>query len=395
MSDPEHPDERNVLESSAQTEHKLEIMRRYFPKYAATIANSRTINNRHVWLVDLFAGAGLHRSANHPHGQRDGTALLACIHAWKVQRRFPESRLHVRLVDMNRGFCDRLEERTRWFRELPDDEQIDLRIMCMDFAVAIPIIASDVRLTGDDVRSLWFIDPYEPTPLRYDALLPIIALSHSEIIINFDVTGVVRMRGQVLSERARQSVLASVLQSEGHLNQIYRSDKWREPLKHIRTRPGITENESLAYVYADQFRTFKCQAVYPLDASDQQYRYLVHLSRTPAAEGAFREVYAASNRRGLYTGRSLGEAECAKYADVLMEIFYGREIGVNGLYASDVVPLDRAQIRRVLEYAEGHGYGKLNGDTMHWRVRRDEGAQLAPRRRYGDERQRNLFDPRD
>ena len=58
-----HPDELNFIETRAQTEHKLEVMRRYFGQYAAIIAQSQStrIDNRHIWLIDARAIAGLRR----------------------------------------------------------------------------------------------------------------------------------------------------------------------------------------------------------------------------------------------------------------------------------------------------------------------------------------------
>lgn len=385
----QHPDEINAIETSAQTEHKLEIMRRYFPKYAATIANFGKI--RDIWLIDLFAGTGLHRSVDHPDGQRDGTALLACTHAWKVQRQFPRARLHVRLVDVEHDYCVKLEERTQWLREVPTEEQIDLRIMPMDFAKAIPIICAEIRARGATARSLWFVDPYKPTPMRYETLAPILLLPHSEIIINLDVTGIIRMRGQVLSHKAQQSVPASVTQSEQHLNDIFHSNHWREPERYIRSLPSITEHKRIALLYAEQFRTFRYHDQYALDASDNQFRYLVQLCRSEAGFNAFRECYMSSHRRGLYKGRTLDESDCAKHAETLMHIYYGRMTALDDVYASEVLPLDRAQVRRVLQYAEGHGYGRLTNDIMQWNSRREARVKLTPGQRLNNE-QTSLFD---
>lgn len=389
MSDREHPDEINAIETSSQTEHKLDIMRRHFPKYAATIANFGKV--RDIWLVDLFAGTGLHRSVDHPEGQRDGTALLACTYAWKVQRHFPHARLHVRLIDVENDYCEKLKQRTQWLREVPIDEQIDLRIMPMDFAKAIPIICAEIRGCGEAARSLWFIDPYQPTPMRYDTLAPLLLLAHTEIIINLDVTGIIRMRGQVLSYKAQQSVPASVKQSKQHLDDIFHSDNWREPERYVRSITSITEHKRLALIYAEQFRRFRYHDQYALDASDNQFRYLVHLCRSEAGFKAFRECYTSSHRRGLYKGRTLDEADCARHADALMQIYYGRTTAVGDLCASDVLPLDRGQVRRVLQYAEGHGYGRLTNSIMQWNAQREERGKLTPMKSL-NKQQTSLFD---
>ena len=114
-----HPDEMNAVESKAQTEHKLDVMRRYFGAFASIIAQSSKehIDNSHIWLIDLFAGAGVHRSADHPDGRVLGTALQACTAARNVQQRHTESQVHVRLVDLDSDYCDRLDARARFAQE--------------------------------------------------------------------------------------------------------------------------------------------------------------------------------------------------------------------------------------------------------------------------------------
>src|ERR1700721_1909017 len=90
---PTHPDELRPVECRLQTQHKLELMRMYLGQCPSILAQSvrkGALSLRHIFLVDLFAGAGLHLSADHPDGEVAGTALLASRSARRLARKYPE-----------------------------------------------------------------------------------------------------------------------------------------------------------------------------------------------------------------------------------------------------------------------------------------------------------------
>ncbi len=360
-----HPDEINTIESRAQTEHKLEVMRRYFGQYLSIIAQSKSkaIDNGHIWLIDLFAGAGLHASANHPEGAVYGTAMLACVYARSVQRQFPNSEIHVRLVDVKESYCAKLVERTQRFR----DDGIDAQVLCVDWVDAIQQIVQEINTVALRSLSLWFIDPYGPTVLTFERLQVLLNAPGTELIINLDATGLSRMRGVVQSPKAAHSapVRDQAVLHRSQLDAIYRNTYWEDPSAHVKVRPGMTLEDQLVEAYLLSFKRFRAHA-YPLRSSDNQRRYLVHLSRSPYAEKAFQETYEASRKVGLAKGKALTDTECAQHTKNLFDLYRGAEVSIEDLHLAQATPLDRAQLRRVASYADAHEYGSFAGDTITW-----------------------------
>jgi three-Cys-motif partner protein len=385
-----HPDEMNAVESKAQTEHKLEVMRRYFGAFASIIAQSKRehIDNSHIWLIDLFAGAGLHRSAEHPDHRVLGTALQACAAARSVQHRYPKSQMHVRLVDLDLDYCYRLDARAARFVQ----EGVDVVVRQGDYSAAIAPILSEIRTLEEKSLSLWLIDPHGPKILAFESLRPLLGAKGVEIVINLDVTGVQRMRGVALSSRASEDAMLREMATKNHasLDALYRGNYWEEPERHIQVRPGMTMEDKLAQVYLLPFRTFVHKHAYPLRSSESQYRYLVHLAKSAVAERAFAEAYEASQKVGMAKGRALTDADCARHARILLEAYRGMTVSLEDVYADQVVPLDRGQLGRVLRYAAGDGYGTFDSGKMTW-VQERRNDLILPESRKTDDRQIRLF----
>lgn len=385
-----HPDEERAVETRAQTEHKLQIMRRYYGKYLGILTRPASAARDRVFLVDLFAGAGLHLSADHADGAIDGTPLLACTYARASQRRAEGARVRVRLVDLEADYCARLDERTAPFRN-DSVSPVDVAIYHGDYADAIAPIADEIAAI-EGARSLWLIDPYGPKALRYKTLQPLLLQTGVEIIINLDVTGIQRMRGVAMSENATYDEAVANLadKNAARLTDLYNGTAWRDPDQHCRRRPGMTVEHQLAELYKNVFTTFKCRNVYPLRASDHQYRFLIHLAKSPTAEIAFAKVYESTMRVGLYEGRALDDAVASQHATSLYTAYRGNTVALDEMYGAQVVTLDRGQLRRVLEYADAHEYGRFVDGTMTWVDDRKVRAIKAPVK--PPDRQTSLFD---
>jgi three-Cys-motif partner protein len=383
-----HPDEINSVESRAQTEHKLAIMSRYFSAFASIIAQSKgDFNNEHIWLVDLFAGAGLHLSAEHPDGRVFGTALQACAAARSVQKRYPSSQVHVRLVDLEAEYCTKLRERTAQFLS----EGVDVTVQEGDYAQVLTPILSEICSYGRKPRSLWLIDPHGSKILSFSSLLPLVSASGVEIVINLDVTGIARMRGAALSQRESADVTMRRMsqKDEDNLTALYRGKYWEDPNSYVRG-PGLRLEDKLARVYLESFRTFRFRNAYPLRSSDSQFRYLIHLTKSATAEKRFRDVYAASQRIGIMKGRQLSETDCAKNAALLFDAYRDMMVPLEDMYSAQVVQLDRGQLGRVLRYADGDGYGSFQDGVMTWREERHDRLRL-PDSEKSEDRQGRLF----
>jgi three-Cys-motif partner protein len=386
-----HPDEINAVESRAQTEHKLEIMRRYFGTFASILAQSKSprIDNSHIWLVDLFSGTGLHRSSAHPDGRVLGTALQACAAARNVQMRHPHSQVHVRLVDLEHDYCEKLRDRAQFFQA----QGVDVAVIESDYADAVGPICAEIRSHATSSRSLWLVDPHGPKILSFNSLRPILGFEGVELVINLDVTGVNRMRGVALSEKAALDTAVAELarKNRANLDALYRGNYWEKPELHIRVRPAMTMEARLAEAYLLPFRTFINKKAYALRTSDSQYRYLVHLTKSTIGEQKFAEDYAASQRIGYTKGKALSESDCATHAQRLFAVYRGSTPTLEEIYADQVVTLDRGQLGRVLRYASNDGYGDFDGEKMAWRDARVDQLPLPPRSAAIDDQQMKLF----
>jgi len=373
-----HPDEINAIESRAQTEHKLEVMRRYYPSYSSIIAQSKSkaIDNRHIWLVDLFAGAGLHRSADHPDGRVLGTALQACAAARDVQRR-SQSQVHVRLVDLDKNYCDRLRPRVDVFRQ----QGVDAVVVESDYAAAITPILREISASGDKCLSLWLVDPHGPKILAFNSLLPLLSASGVEIVINLDITGVERMRGFVLSPKvaADKKMSEMAIMQRRNLNELFKGDYWESPSAHVQTQANMNLEAMLAQAYLLPFSMFKYKQAYPLRASDSQFRSLIHLTRSASGQTAFKKAYDASWKIGTAKGLALTDPDCERYCRELFPAYSGIPTSLEDIFTDALVDLNRGQLGRVLRYAANNDYGEFDGNTMIWKTERLDAWALPTR----------------
>src|SRR5262252_5280966 len=109
-----HRDELRVVEDHHQTEHKLDLIRRYYGAYLSIVARARRLpNNREAWIVDTHAGAGLHRSREDPDQRRFGSPLIACSQARLAQRLHAGFCVHVRAIERDVRWQARLDRRVR------------------------------------------------------------------------------------------------------------------------------------------------------------------------------------------------------------------------------------------------------------------------------------------
>jgi three-Cys-motif partner protein len=193
-----HRDELRVVEDHHQTEHKLDLLRRYFGAYLAIVARARRLpNNRDAWIVDTHAGAGLHRSREDPDHRRYGSPLIACSQARQAQRRHPGYRVHVRAIEKALHWQLRLDQRVEAFRQGERaEDRVDVRTLGGDFTRRVPEVLAEAAASR--ALSLWFVDPYGFKDIPYRALGPLLGArtgSRTELLINLDLSGIWRKIG--------------------------------------------------------------------------------------------------------------------------------------------------------------------------------------------------------
>lgn len=362
-----HQDEQRILELHKQTAHKLDLMRMYFGQYPSILAQAgkrRKVNADHIWIIDACCGAGRHLSQEHPLNEVPGTAIQACIEAQEVQRRFPDTDMHVRLIDLDTGVCQRLLTQTKRFREGVGRDQLDVVVEQADFAAKIPVILKETRYGFSNYFSLWFVDPFGIEEIQHSALDPLTSLVKGpELIINLEVAnGVDRMIGAVLSPNTKPSVAEK---DRAHLDALFGSDVWRKV-----KRAGVSKREkyiALAKTYADTFPQFKFRNVYMLHGEE---RFLVHLTHSKVAAEKFSETYDTSNNIGTLQGNRTLTQDRGKAAFELFSKFKGKDVDLDFMLKQTVVPLSKSFAPVVFRQAEIDGLGKYDqaAKVMRWNL---------------------------
>lgn len=139
------PDEK-VVEARRQTQHKLELMERYWGARCTILA--RTAGRfpfcpTRLWLIDTHAGAGEHASATDPDGKIEGTPALAALAARQAQRAFPGVEVRVRATDKSKEVATALLAAMRPYTGAPPDG-VDVKVGNVDWVKAAPWVAAEI-----------------------------------------------------------------------------------------------------------------------------------------------------------------------------------------------------------------------------------------------------------
>lgn len=395
-----HPDETRPVEAHAQTQHKLDVTRRVFGQYPSVLIEAskrhKNIIADDIHIVDVFAGAGLHLSADHPDGSVPGTALQACYQARRVQRKYPNARVHVRLIDVNESYCTKLVDRTAKFREGTGPDHIDVKVIQGSATDKISDVLRETRRIGGHNFSLWFFDPYGVQAIRRDIFSSLLEAGYGpEIIINLDVSGLFRIRAAAVSLKAQQyEIVEAIKKADGELlNAVYAGDSWAHIYAQMEPKGSIEALKVLADAYAATFTAaFPFASAHPLRSSDGQVRYLVHLAKSKGASSKFVASYKASLKIGLWKGNQLDANDRARAAKVLFEDLRGSTISLEDMHEAQVCPLNKGQLRVVLSEADDLGYGKFDGDSMTWFMTRQEDSSRQIALQVVPTTQTSLFD---
>ncbi len=385
-----HPNELSPIEAHHQTAHKLDVSNRYMGSYLSIIALARRragVSTAHIWIVDAFAGAGLHLSANHPQGVIPGTALQATFAANQVQRKHPHMRVHVRLIELNPGYCERLRERVQRFADASGNERVDVQVVEGSFETRSLEVLDEIRQTGGGQHALWFIDPYNLVPIEKRTLDPIVRARNSEMIVNLD-SGALNRMFNLVQKRA-----VGWVGNATRLTSIFGSDAWKLAVDRYKA-PGNKPWDAFAQCYAKSIKGFPFAKPYALRMSDSQFRHLVHFARVPAAVQALDKAYAASQRTGLLKGRMMTDADRYSCCSELHKRFRGTPSTLKELYEAQIVPLDLGQLGVVLRYAHVHDFGEFDetSRTIVWKPEAPRAFKKPSAPREHDSPQTDLFD---
>ena len=364
-----HTDEQRIIELHKQTEHKVDLMRRYYGQYPSIIATAGkrgTVNAEHIFLIDAFAGAGAHLTRQTNTSQVPGTAVQACIEARRVQREFPGTTMHVRLIDASAVACKRLTARVKEFidSEAPP-ERVDVTVFRSECQSRIaPILAETEYESGQRYCSLWFFDPHGleiPRPTFEPLLRSTRAI---EILINLDVGAIYREIGQYKSPKATPKMKSDCANC---LTELFSHERWKSAAPGASNYAG--ELDVLARAYAASFSPkFRYRQAYKLRSGDSQERYMIHLTNSKTAAGAFARSYRESQKIGNLKGNALTWADRENIVTTLFDAFKGNAIGFDHLATQTLAPLLKAQARVILRHACDQGFATYDptDGTITW-----------------------------
>lgn len=321
------------------------------PSIPAQAVRKRRSFIRHIYLVDLFAGAGLHLRASHPDGAVAGTAVLAARSARRIAQKYKEVEVHVRLVDINDDYCEKLARRTSAFR----NQGIDVQVLRGSYENQIAALIEASNLHQGRNFFLWFFDPFGIKALDRKFFNPIEAAGPGhEIIINLDVGALFRIRAA-----------SNVLSGDGDLLDLAFGDRsWDSAYGSSNGSWDRAEFDRLARAYADTFtKSGFLTATYPLRSSENQIRYLVHLARNTVAIEALAKSYRASQKIKLYQGTALTPTDKAHLIEQIFPQVRGERMTVDDMHDAQLLPINKNQLRVILREADDLMYGTFNEGT--------------------------------
>jgi three-Cys-motif partner protein len=367
----DHPAELPI-EARAQTQHKLELLDRYYKSWCGILTNAHG-NGFCVfdlWMVDAHAGRGSHLSEADPDGEVSGTPLLAARAARLAQRACPSARIHVRAIEIDDARADELETRLAKYLGVPP-AGVDVRVLRGSFEDRAPEIQAEIAATdhphsegragAHHHRSLWFLDPYgwEEIPFRVIAALG----TEAEVVVNADIGGLKRLIGGANTKCQSAGRDAEILDAAFGVDivEVAMGDRpWGDL--------AGSDPKLVAETYADRFAAYRHRQVLPLRCSASQNRWIVQLAGSSSALSALARDHNTSLRAGtIAAGEILTGAQRDKQAKALSGKYKGERLTVDEMFAMGV-GLSRNQIRTICGAAEEGGYGTFSAadGTMEW-----------------------------
>jgi three-Cys-motif partner protein len=332
-------------------------MARYWATWARILANAKAMPfcSQHLWMVDAFAGNGLHESSTDPDGIVRGTSVQAALAAKGVQAEVPDAAVHIRAVEVNQGRAAQL--RTALSSYVRDG--VDATVACADWLDEVPRILSDIAREdhqhngrpipgrGHQHRALWLLDPYGPSQLDRAVIenLPY----GSEVVINLDVAGLMRQVGK--AERGD-------VEAELRLHKLFGGSGWRG-----------TRSRAIDGAYAATFAgTFKFRNAYPLRHTGNQRRSLLHLTNSPKAVKPFAKAHEiATSVFRLVAGTRMSTQQKDLAVVELFEVFRRQTVTTREM-RSVSGRFDLVQLRGICAAADAGRYGRWRPKelTMEW-----------------------------
>lgn len=190
------------------SKRKHRLLGKYLPPFSAKVAS--TTINREVYCVDGFAGA-----AKYDDGSEGSPVLMARFADVCLNWSRPVN-LRIINVEPNLITFQSLENVTQEWKETGVVENINSK-----FEDSILTILGKIG----NSPTLFFIDPFGPTGVRFSNLIPILRRNSAitELIINFDTDGLYRIARSAISEKNNPKTAQT---NAENVTSIIGSDNW-------------------------------------------------------------------------------------------------------------------------------------------------------------------------
>lgn len=202
------------------SKRKHRLLGKYLPPFSAKVAS--TTINREIYCVDGFAGA-----AKYEDGSEGSPVLMARFSDVCSNWSRPVN-LRIINVEPDLATFQSLETATQDWKDRGVIENINAR-----FEDSISNILTKIGSSP----TLFFIDPFGPTGVRFSQLVPILQRNHAitELIINFDTDGLYRIACAAISQNINPKTSQT---NAENVSSIIGSDNW---LKQFTTSKPSTE----------------------------------------------------------------------------------------------------------------------------------------------------------
>lgn len=225
------------------SKRKHRLLEKYLPPFSAKVAS--TTRNREVYCVDGFAGA-----AKYDDGSEGSPVLMSKFSDICSNWNRPVN-LRIINVEPDLTTFHSLETATKDWKEKGILENINSR-----FDNSIPTILTKVGISP----TLFFIDPFGPTGVRFSHLIPILQrnLYITELIINFDTDGLYRIACAAVSKnnnpktaQTNADIVTAVIGSDNWRNQFISSNLTTEQGEEVLLREYVSNLGKYEFNVAD------------------------------------------------------------------------------------------------------------------------------------------------
>jgi three-Cys-motif partner protein len=207
------------------SKRKHRLLEKYLPPFSAKVAS--TTINREVYCVDGFAGA-----AKYDDGSEGSPVLMSKFSDVCSNWNRPVN-LKIINVEPDSATFHSLETATQSWKEKGIVENINSR-----FEDSISSILTKIG----NAPTLFFIDPFGPTGVRFSQLIPILRRNPAitELIINFDTDGLYRITCAAISQNNNPKTAQT---NAENVTSVIGSDEWLKQFSI--SKPKTEEGEEI------------------------------------------------------------------------------------------------------------------------------------------------------